>query len=89
MRQLIRLRPWLRNVILSTVTGTGEEGYSGDGGLATAARIGAQDLTIDNEGNLFTAEFDNNRIRRIDTKTGIITTVAGNGLPHTIHARIY
>lgn len=75
--------------ILSIVAGTGQEGYSGDGGLATAARIGAEDLTIDNEGNLFTAEFGNNRIRRVDAKTRIITTVAGNGLPHTIHASIY
>jgi len=74
--------------ILSTVAGTGGKGYSGDGGLATAARIGAEDLTIDNEGNLFIAEFASNRIRRIDAKTGIITTVAGNGLPNTIHVSI-
>jgi sugar lactone lactonase YvrE len=68
--------------ILSTIAGTGREGYSGDRGLATAAQIGPVDLASDNEGNLFIAEFGNNRIRRIDAKTGIITTVAGNGLPH-------
>ena len=64
----------------------GVEDYRGDGGLAIAARAGAEDLTIDNEGNLFIAEFGNSRIRRINAKTGMITTVAGNGLPHTIHA---
>lgn len=68
--------------ILSTVAGVGQDGYSGDGGPATAARIGPVDLAVDSEGNLFIAEFGNNRIRRIDANTGIITTVAGNGLPH-------
>jgi DNA-binding beta-propeller fold protein YncE len=75
--------------ILSTVAGVGQDGYSGDGGPATAARIGPVDLAVDSEGNLFIAEFGNNRIRRIDAKTGIITTVAGNGLPHRPPAAIY
>jgi DNA-binding beta-propeller fold protein YncE len=75
--------------ILSTVAGMGQDGYSGDGGPATAARIGPVDLALDSEGNLFIAEFENNRIRRIDAKTGIITTVAGNGLPHRPPAATY
>jgi sugar lactone lactonase YvrE len=73
--------------VLSTVAGMGQEGYSGDGGPATAALIGPDDLAIDNDGNLFIAEYDNKRIRRIDAKTRIITTVAGNGLPNTIRSR--
>jgi hypothetical protein len=48
----------------------GVEDYRGDGGLAIAARAGAEDLTIDNEGNLFIAEFGNSRIRRINAKRG-------------------
>jgi len=74
--------------ILSTVAGVGQDGYSGDGGPATSARIGPSDLAIDSHGNLFITEFENNRIRRIDAKTGIITTVAGNGLPHRPPAAI-
>jgi DNA-binding beta-propeller fold protein YncE len=68
--------------ILSMLAGLGQDGYGGDGGPATAARIDPVDLAVDTDGNLFIAEFGNNRVRRIDGKTGIITTVAGNGLPH-------
>jgi len=67
---------------LSTTAGTGEEGFSGDGGPATKARIGPNALAVDSQGNLFIAEFGNNRVRRVDAKTGRITTVAGNGLPY-------
>jgi streptogramin lyase len=67
---------------LSTIAGTGEGGFSGDGGPATKARIGPGAIAANRQGNLFIAEFDNNRVRRVDAKTGIITTVAGNGLPH-------
>jgi hypothetical protein len=74
--------------ILSSVAGVGQDGYSGDGGPATSARIDPVDLAVDSYGNLFIAEFENNRIRRIDAKTGIITTVAGNGLPHRPPAAI-
>ena len=41
-------------------------------------------LAVDSQGNIFISEYVNNRIRRIDAKTGIITTVAGNGSPHRI-----
>ncbi len=66
---------------VSIVAGTGEPGYSGDGGLAKQARISPTALAVDSHGDLFFAEYDNNRIRRIDMRTGIIATVAGNGLP--------
>ena len=67
------------------VAGTGRRGFSGDGGPATSAELAnPSGLTVDSEGTLFISEFVNNRIRRVDAKTKLITTVAGNGLPHRI-----
>ncbi|RMG45824.1 MAG: serine/threonine protein kinase, partial [Acidobacteria bacterium] len=64
----------------TTVAGTGEPGFSGDGGPATAARLmNPSALALDAEGNLYIADVGNNRIRRVDRATGIITTVAGSG----------
>lgn len=62
------------------VAGLGEKGYSGDYGLATDATFDSPGfLTSDSKGDLFVADYFNHRIRRIDGKTGMITTVAGNG----------
>jgi sugar lactone lactonase YvrE len=67
----------------SIVAGNGERGFKGDGGPATAAKLAnPAGLAVDSEGNLFISEYVNNRIRRVDAKTRIITTIAGNGLPH-------
>ena len=64
--------------IITTVAGTGEPGYSGDNGLATAAQLNCpENLALDAKGNLYIADTKNNRIRKVDT-TGIITTVAGS-----------
>jgi sugar lactone lactonase YvrE len=66
--------------ILTTVAGTGVQGFSGDGGLAaTAALDSPQGLAIDSSNNLFIADTNNHRIRRI--ANGIIATVAGTGAP--------
>lgn len=66
--------------IISTVAGTGGAGFSGDGGPAIAAQFNfPEDVSGDNAGNLYVADFFNNRIRKVDTSSGIITTVAGNG----------
>lgn len=55
-------------------------GFSGDGGPADKASLDAPTgIALDQAGNLFIADTNNNRIRRVDTKTHIITTVAGNG----------
>ena len=71
----------LRNNIdfIDTVAGNGTNGYSGDEGLATQAGIKfPSSMAIDAAGNIYIAEYTNNRIRKVDTN-GIITTVAGNG----------
>jgi len=66
--------------IITTVAGTGESGYGGDGGPATSAYLNQPvDVALDEAGNLFIADTSNDRIRRVDAATGIITTVAGNG----------
>lgn len=63
-----------------TVAGNGAYGYGGDGGSATLAPLNpARGLAVDPEGNLYLADTENNRVRRVDARTGIITTVAGNG----------
>ena len=65
--------------IVSTFAGTGVNGFSGDGGPATAAKFyNITGLAFDASGNLFLCDYDNHRVRKIST-TGIITTVAGNG----------
>jgi RHS repeat-associated protein len=65
--------------IITTVAGTGNGGYNGDGISATEARIFfPEDVVLDDAGNLYIADFINDRIRKVDT-SGIITTVAGNG----------
>jgi trimeric autotransporter adhesin len=66
--------------IISTVAGNGTSGYSGDGGPSTAAKLNfPQGIAVDSIGNIYVADFYNNRVRRIDT-FGIIRTVAGNGV---------
>jgi hypothetical protein len=76
-----RVRKVSATGIITTVAGTTQGGFSGDGGPATAARLsGSLQLAFDAVGNLFIAEFFNRRIRKVDT-AGIITTVAGGGKP--------
>jgi sugar lactone lactonase YvrE len=62
--------------MVSIYAGTGSPGLSGDGGPARNAKInGPSGLTIDGNGNLYFSDYVNNRIRRVDSKTRIITTV--------------
>lgn len=64
---------------LTTVAGTGRNEFSGDGGPATAASLHSPDsVAFDAAGNLYVAEYEN-RIRRVDSATGTIATVAGTG----------
>jgi hypothetical protein len=63
---------------ITTVAGSGEFGFSGDGGPATKAQLNLPlAVTVDREGNLYIADDDNHRIRKVD-KHGIIHTVAGS-----------
>ena len=65
--------------VITTVAGTGARGYGGDGGPAVRAQIdGPRGVATDRAGNLFIADSDNNRIRRVDS-AGVITTIAGMG----------
>ncbi len=71
--------------ILTTIAGNGTSGFSGDGGPGALATINPTNgnnpfqLCVDAAGNCYFSDAGNNRIRRIDYVTGIITTVAGNG----------
>jgi sugar lactone lactonase YvrE len=65
---------------ITTIAGNGTQGFKGDGGPATAASLNIpSDIAIDDKGNLFIADRFNNRVRRVDAATKIITTIAGNG----------
>jgi len=64
--------------IMSTYAGTGERGYSGDGGPALIATWGApKAIRCDHHDNLVVVDTENHAIRRIDAATGIVTTIAG------------
>jgi sugar lactone lactonase YvrE len=66
--------------IISTIAGTGVEGFAGDNGPATAAQFsGTGGLAIGPDGNLYIGDRVNQRIRRINLSTGIITSLAGAG----------
>jgi sugar lactone lactonase YvrE len=66
--------------VITTVAGNGSSGLGGDNGPATGASLSnPTGVAVDGNGNLFLADPLNNRIRRVDAATGIITTLAGNG----------
>ncbi|MBH0186023.1 MAG: hypothetical protein HP477_11600 [Nitrospira sp.] len=66
--------------VITTVAGTGVQGFSGDGGPATAAQlVSPNGVAVDTAGNLWIADYDSHRIRKVDA-AGVITTVAGTGV---------
>ncbi|HTW67660.1 MAG TPA: hypothetical protein VME17_23750 [Bryobacteraceae bacterium] len=72
-----RIRKVDTNGIITTIAGTGQPSYSGDNGPALNATIDfVTDLTVDQAGNIYLADYYNGAIRKIDT-TGMITTIAG------------
>lgn len=86
-----RVRKVNTSGIISTIAGNGSCGFSGDGGLATAAKLcNPNGLAFDSKSNLYIADYGNLRVRKI-TSGGIISTIAGtgkagfngNGLPAT------
>jgi hypothetical protein len=75
-----RIRKVTPGGIITTIAGTGVDGYSGDGGPATAAQISfPYGITVDSSGNIYFAETLNHCIRKINA-AGIISTVAGTGV---------
>ncbi|WP_254513772.1 hypothetical protein [Anatilimnocola floriformis] len=67
---------------LTTVAGNGTKGYAGDGGAATAAQLNEPyEVRFDSAGNMLFVEMQNHLIRRVDAKTGVISTIAGTGKP--------
>ena len=75
-----RVRKVMAGTIL-TVAGNAGWGYAGDGGAATSAQLGGPTaVALDASGNLFIADSNNARIRKVD-KTRTIATVAGDGVP--------
>src|SRR5436190_8186841 len=78
-QRIRRFDPATRRV--TTIAGNGERGYRGDGGPAVAASLNMpHEIQFDRAGNLYIAERDNHVIRRVDAKTGTISTVAGTGV---------
>ncbi|WP_433964810.1 Ig-like domain repeat protein [Tunturiibacter gelidiferens] len=68
--------------LITTIAGTGTQGYSGDGTSAISAAIDSPTgIAVDASSNLYLADTHNHRIRKITSSTGIITTIAGTGLP--------
>ncbi|HTU19412.1 MAG TPA: hypothetical protein VMG10_15230 [Gemmataceae bacterium] len=75
-----RVRKIDRKGILSTVAGTGEKGYAGDGGPAAKAQFNSMhSLAVTPQGDIYLADTWNNRVRKIDARTGVIHTIAGTG----------
>jgi hypothetical protein len=66
----------------TTIAGNGERAYAGDGGPATSASLNMpHEIQFDADGHLYIAERDNHVIRKVEAKTGIISTYAGTGAP--------
>ena len=65
---------------ISTIAGTGDSGYSGDGGAATSAELNLpQGVTLNSSGNLYISDTSNQCVRKVDMSTGNISTIAGTG----------
>src|SRR6202051_4088229 len=65
---------------LITIAGNGQKGYRGDGGPAVDASLNMpHEVRFDAKGDMYIAERDNHVIRKVDMKTGVISTVAGTG----------
>ena len=72
----------MKTGVISTFAGTGKPGYSGDGGPAKDAQFKQpHSIQFDPAGDLYICDIGNNVIRKVDMKTGIITTFAGTGKP--------
>ena len=67
--------------VMTTVAGSGRQGFSGDGGNALQAELNTpQKIAVAKDGSLFIADRANHRVRKVDAR-GFITTAAGEGKP--------
>jgi len=65
---------------ITTIVGTGNRGYTGDGGLATDARLDwPTGIAVDNKGDIYISDSNNQVIRKVEVSSGLISTIAGNG----------
>ena len=72
----------LRTRRATTVAGSGQKGYSGDGGPAAAGSLNMpHEIQFDSAGHVYIAERDNHVVRKVDAKTGVLSTFAGTGAP--------
>jgi hypothetical protein len=70
----------MKTQIITTLAGTGVAGYSGEGGPANAAQLNQpHSIVLDRADNVLICDINNNRVRKIDAKTGLISTFAGTG----------
>jgi DNA-binding beta-propeller fold protein YncE len=69
----------LKAGVITRVAGTGQKGFSGDGGPAVDAQFGGVFAIAFRDRLLYVCDLDSRRVRTVDLKTGIVTTVAGNG----------
>jgi streptogramin lyase len=77
-----RIRKVNADGTIQTMAGNGKKGYSGDGGPALEASFNLpHEIRFDKDGNYYIADMTNHAIRRVDGKTGVITTLAGTGQP--------
>jgi sugar lactone lactonase YvrE len=77
-----RIRKVAKDGVIATVAGNGRKGYAGDGGPAVKAALNQPyEMAWDASGNLFFVEVGNHVVRRINLKSGVISTIAGNGKP--------
>ena len=66
--------------IISTIAGNGAYSYIGDGSAATSANLfEPTSVAVDTSGNIYVADYANNRVRKVTISTGIISTIAGTG----------
>ena len=71
----------MKTQVITTVAGTGAAGYSGDGGASVQAQLNQpHSIVLDKSDNVLICDINNHRVRRIDAKSGIISTFAGTGV---------
>src|SRR6266498_2105308 len=84
-----RVRKVSRDGIITTVAGTGKRGYSGDGGPALQAELNEPyEVRFDKAGDMFFVEMRNHIVRRLDSRTKFISTVAGSGTAFSSTAKV-